>query len=74
MKRAVGDVLRELRKTAGLTTREVAAQVGCSQAAISQWEAGNRTLSVPRLYDLAAAYGTTATQVLALIDERRDRS
>lgn len=37
---AVGALLRELRRAAGVTQREVYERLGVSQSALSSWEAG----------------------------------
>lgn len=39
-----GTVLREKRRTLGLRQRDVAHQLGCTQAMISYWEGGERDI------------------------------
>jgi transcriptional regulator with XRE-family HTH domain len=47
--------LRQARERAGLSQRELAERLGCTQPAISQAEAGGASLSVATLQRFAAA-------------------
>lgn len=47
--------IREARKIAGLTTTQLGAAVGVSNASISQIETGRSTPSVPILYRISVA-------------------
>jgi len=59
--------LQELRVKAGLTQKELAIRVGCAQSEISRIERGERSISVDRLQQLAAALNVP---VAALLGER----
>ena len=41
--------IREARKMAGMTQKELAVEIGVTQAAVAQWEAGKATPSLPFL-------------------------
>jgi transcriptional regulator with XRE-family HTH domain len=49
--------LRQARERAGLSQRELADRLGCSQPAISQAEAGGASLSIATLQRFADALG-----------------
>lgn len=49
--------MRQARERAGLTQRELADRLGCSQPAISQAEAGGASLSIATLQRFADALG-----------------
>lgn len=53
----LGDALRELRRTAGLTINEVATSIECSDAKISRLEGGHRGAIARDVRDLCALYG-----------------
>lgn len=55
----VGKRLREARFNAGMTLADVATRCDppVTQPAVSQWESGDRTLTVDRLVQLARLYG-----------------
>lgn len=50
-------LLRQAREQAGITQRELAERLGCSQPAISQAEAGGASLSIATLQRFADALG-----------------
>jgi transcriptional regulator with XRE-family HTH domain len=52
-----GELLRRAREKAGITQRELAERLGCTQPAISQVEAGGASLSVATLQRFADALG-----------------
>jgi transcriptional regulator with XRE-family HTH domain len=58
--------IRDVRKTQGITQAELGSRIGLPQSEISRIECGHRTLSVPRLYSIAAAL---AVHPAALLDE-----
>lgn len=60
--------LRELRKAAGLTQKEVAELLGCSQQTYSDYELGKRELSTAALICLAQLYQTTTMYLLGATD------
>ena len=55
--------LRDLRTTAALTQRQLAAQLGIDQATYSRHERGHLSLDPGRVRDLAAALGVTQRTV-----------
>lgn len=60
--------LQEMRVKAGLTQKDLATRIGCTQSEISRIEHGERSISVDRLQQLAAALDVPAADLLG---ERR---
>jgi len=62
----VGERLRRLRVERGLSLQEVCARSGGSfvVSTLSAYERGKRSLSLERLYELAAIYGESPTTIL----------
>lgn len=62
----VGEKLRRLRIERGLSLQEVCARSGGSfvVSTLSAYERGKRSLSLERLYELAAIYGESPTSIL----------
>lgn len=56
--------LKQARERAGLSQFELAKKLETSSALISQYETGHRTPTLERLYVLASALGTTASEIL----------
>lgn len=54
---SIDEVVRELRKSAGLSQRALAAKAGTSQPAVARYESGTATPSWETLQRLAAACG-----------------
>lgn len=54
---ALGPRIRQLRRQAGLSLAELAAQTDVSEATLSRIETGKSEVSAPHLYRLAAALG-----------------
>jgi transcriptional regulator with XRE-family HTH domain len=50
-------LLRQARQQAGITQRELAERLGCTQPAVSQAEAGGASLSIATLQRFAGALG-----------------
>lgn len=63
-RRAVGRVVRSLRKAAGLTARQVAGVWACDPSLVSHVEAGRSTLSTERLRAFAQLVGRSPASVL----------
>lgn len=57
--------LKEMRKKAGLTAREVANAVGVSFQNVYNWEAGSYLPRAGQLSELARLYGCTVDELLA---------
>jgi transcriptional regulator with XRE-family HTH domain len=60
----LGQQLRELRKAAGRTQEEVAAEIGVSRATVAQLELGNRGLKLSEAQRVASAYRADVRQIL----------
>lgn len=56
---AFGVRLAEQRRLCGLLQDDVARKIGCSQRAVSLWEAGDRVPSCYWLAELAELYGVS---------------
>lgn len=57
----VGDHVRDARKNAGLSQRELAARMGTSQAATARLEAGGVGATLPTLQKVASALALKIT-------------
>jgi len=55
--RKTGLLLRQAREQAGITQRELAERLGCTQAAVSQFEAGGASLHIGTMERIADALG-----------------
>ena len=66
--RVFGAHLRELRAAAGLSQRELAARVGTSSAAISNFESGNNAPTLGTLVRLADALACRLSELLRPLD------
>lgn len=60
----LGEYLRGLRMTKGLTTRQVASMADCSQALITYVENGSRSPSVTRLWEIIQVLGGDYRQAI----------
>ena len=68
-KAALGSHLARLRNEAGLSQSAVAEKLGVSDKAISKWETGSTCPPLDTLLEVARLYGTTASELVALIDK-----
>ena len=59
-----GGYIRELRKSEGLTQKELADKLGVSFQAVSKWEKGDALPDTGIILDLCEALGTTADKLL----------
>lgn len=57
--------LKEMRKRAGLTARDVATAVGVSFQNVYNWEAGSYMPRAAQLLELAKLYGCTVDALLS---------
>ncbi|WP_367133262.1 helix-turn-helix domain-containing protein [Saccharothrix sp. HUAS TT1] len=62
------ELLRQLRKEAGLTQVEVAERLGEPQSFVSKYESGERRLDVVETQHVAQALGTTLAAVVERLD------
>lgn len=62
-KKAMGLVIRERRRDLRLTQTELAAELGVSQAAVSDWERGACNPSFAQAWRLAEFLGLTLDQM-----------
>jgi transcriptional regulator with XRE-family HTH domain len=67
----VGEKLRRLRQDRGLSLQEVCERSGGSfvVSTLSAYERGKRSLSLERLYELAAIYGQSPMSILDVEDD-----
>jgi len=61
--------LKEARKKAGLTQKELAEKTGISYRAVQTWEAGRLPKSLEPVIKAAAVLGTTAQELLSESDQ-----
>lgn len=66
--RALGNALRSLRETAGMTQVQAAEQVGIRSKFVSEVERGNRGLRWHTLRGLLRAYGAGLRDLAAAIE------
>lgn len=66
------DKLREARKAAGLTQKEVAAAIGVTESAYCGYETGKRQPDVAKIKQIADALGTTGNFLLDTVSEADD--
>ena len=62
----IGQYIQHLRKTAGMTQKELAAQLHVTDGAVSKWERGINFPDIALLEPLAAILGTTVVDLLSL--------
>lgn len=58
---AIGERLKSIRRTAGLSQNEFAAQLGCARVTVSQWEQGMREPSMATQKFICRTYGIDQT-------------
>lgn len=63
-------VVRKLRREAGMTITEMAERSGVSSAAISRMERNQGSVDLSTLFRVARALGITATELMALTESR----
>jgi transcriptional regulator with XRE-family HTH domain len=63
----IGQRLAGWRRSAGLTIRELADQLGWPHTTLGNYESGRRALPIARLYEIAAALGHAPATLL--VDE-----
>lgn len=58
------DTIRKLRKQKGLTMKELASRIGCSESAVSQYETGRRSPDYETLLKIAEELETSVNYLL----------
>lgn len=61
--KTVGESIKALRLSKGITIKELATETGFTPAAVSRWESGKRTPSVEAYKKIMAALGAKLTVV-----------
>lgn len=61
----IGKFILEMRKTKGLTQRELAEKIGISDKTISKWECGNSMPDISYLEQLCSALGISVNELLS---------
>lgn len=56
--------LREIRHRAGLTMKELADRIGCSESAVSQYETGKRQPDYETLLKISDYFGVSVDDIL----------
>jgi len=64
----VGGRLRTARRSAGLTQKQLAAELGVEAITVSRWERGATSPSLPRLRRIAELTGTTVSDLVRAPD------
>ena len=64
----VGQILRSLREKQGVSVRQLAEAVGLHHTKLSRIETGTQPIDLIALIDLATDLGTTASEVLKLLE------
>lgn len=65
----VSQRIRELRKSKGLTQKQLAKILGCSPSAVSNWEQGIREPNISCLIDISIYFNCSIDFLLGLSDE-----
>lgn len=60
------NIVRELRKKAGIQQKELAITIGVAQPTVSEWETGKKDPSGDRLKKLAEVFGVDELIILGL--------
>ena len=71
---AVGRVLRQARKSAGVTQQEVALRARMDRAYLSEVENGKRSLSIDRLLLICKAMNVPASTIVGRIERALRRA
>jgi transcriptional regulator with XRE-family HTH domain len=73
--RGIGMKIQQAREELGITQQELAARLGCTQAALSNYELSKRRLYLANLEQIASALGKPLsyfTELAADEDDTRD--
>jgi transcriptional regulator with XRE-family HTH domain len=69
-RKAIGDVLKQLRTEMGMTQEKIAAEVPCDRSYLSDLENGGHEPGVYLLARFAACYGLSQIELISRIEER----
>lgn len=61
------NIVKELRKRAGLGQKEVAAMIGVAQPTVSEWENQKKDPSGERLQKLSEIFGVKESEILCIV-------
>lgn len=61
------NIVKELRKRAGLGQKEVAAMIGVAQPTVSEWENQKKDPSGERLEKLSEIFGVSKNEILQIV-------
>lgn len=64
MNNKIGSLIREMRKSAGMSQMRLADKIGVSYQQVQKYEKGASKLSVPRLQQIAKVFGVPVTAFL----------
>ena len=64
MTKQIGSLIREMRKSAGMSQMRLADKIGVSYQQVQKYEKGASKLSVPRLIQIAGVFGVPVTAFL----------
>jgi len=71
--REIGRKIQKAREEAGLSQEELAARLGCTQAALSNYELGKRRLYLSQLERISEVLGKPITYFLETRENERDK-
>lgn len=60
----IGEKIKQYRKNAGLTQKELAGVINSCQNTISQYESGKRTPTVKKLLELSTLFGCSVDELM----------
>ncbi|MAT68533.1 MAG: transcriptional regulator [Planctomycetaceae bacterium] len=69
-RRILGELLRELRESAGLKQSDVASRLQQTQSFVSKWEAGQRRVDVLQLRAFCDAAGVSLGRFVVELESR----
>lgn len=61
---SIGKKITAAREAAGLSQKDIADRIGSAQCLISEYERGERSMSVVRLLEIAKVLGVEATELV----------
>ena len=67
----IGTYIAGKRKALGMTQKQLAEQLGCSQKTYSDYETGKTHVPVEILMGLSEIYGTSVDYLVELTDEKK---